>query len=80
MPFSTQQIDSLSARGFSRRQIGRVAGMLSAGAAFPLFSEFAMAQDAQRRMTGLALMPADAVRISTNENPLGPCKEGLEAI
>jgi histidinol-phosphate/aromatic aminotransferase/cobyric acid decarboxylase-like protein len=25
-------------------------------------------------------MPPDAVRISTNENPLGPCKEGLEAI
>ncbi len=80
MPLSTQQIDSLSGRGFSRRQIGRVAGMLSAGAAFPLFSEFAMAQDAQRRMTGRAMIPADAVRISTNENPLGPCKEGLEAI
>ena len=76
MPLSTKQIDSLSGRGFSRR----VAGMLSAGAAFPLFSEFATAQGAQRRMTGRAMIPADAVRISTNENPLGPCKEGLEAI
>jgi len=63
---------------FSRR---RVAHMLAAGAAMPFYNEFAMAQEAERRtMRGRGAMPADAVRISSNENPLGPCKEGLEAM
>ena len=44
-----------------------------------------MAQDAQQRtLRGVGgarrAMDLDAVRISSNENPLGPCKEGLEAI
>jgi histidinol-phosphate aminotransferase len=60
--------------------MGRMASLLTAGAALPFYNEFAMAQEATRRMTGRAAMPPDAVRISTNENPLGPCKEGLEAI
>jgi len=68
-------------RGFSRRHLGRIASVFTAGAALPFYNEFAMAQDAQRRMTGGRMaMPPDAVRISSNENPLGPCKEGLEAI
>jgi histidinol-phosphate aminotransferase len=47
----------------------------------PFFSEPAMAQQAERRMMrGRGAIPADAVRISSNENPLGPCKEGLEAL
>lgn len=80
MTLSPKSLNSLTGRGFTRRQIGRVASVLSAGAALPFYNEFAMAQEAQRRMTGRATMPADAVRISTNENPLGPCKEGLEAL
>lgn len=80
MALTQKHMDSLSARGFTRRQIGRVASVLTAGAALPFYNEFAMAQEAQRRMTGRAPIPADAVRISTNENPLGPCKEGLEAL
>src|SRR6187402_521499 len=63
---------------FSRR---RVAHMLAAGAAMPFYNEFAMAQEAERQtMRGRGPMPADAVRISSNENPLGPSKEGLEAM
>ena len=59
--------------------------MLTAGAtALPLFNEFAMAQDAEQRMAraggGRRAFGADYVRISSNENPMGPSKEGLEAL
>ena len=65
-------------RGFSRRHFGRISSLLTAGAALPFYNEFALAQFATGRM-GVP-MPPDAVRISSNENPLGPCKEALEAI
>jgi histidinol-phosphate aminotransferase len=83
MSFSRTQTDSLLRRGFSRRDLGRIAGLLTAGATLPFYNEFAMAQDAQERMgRGGARRPIDpdAVLINQNENPLGPCKEGLEAI
>ena len=55
--------------------------MFGAGAALPLFSEFALAQQAEREFTGSMRPVADEyVRINSNENPLGPCREGLEAI
>ena len=50
MPLSTKLNDSLLQRGFSRRDLGRMASLLTAGATIPLFSEYAMAQDAQQRM------------------------------
>jgi histidinol-phosphate aminotransferase len=77
-----KQTNSFLDRGFSRRDIGRIASLLTAGASLPFYNEYAMAQDAQRRMGGgmRRTMDPDAVRISSNENPLGPCKEGLEAI
>src|SRR5215468_2385938 len=83
--FSDVHAKSLLARGFSRRDIGRMASLLTAGAALPFYNEYAMAQDAQQRAlrgtgAGRRAMDPDAVRISTNENPRGPCKEGLEAI
>jgi histidinol-phosphate aminotransferase len=78
---SRQQTNSFLERGFSRRDIGRIASLLTAGATLPFYNEYAMAQDATRRMGGARrAMDPDAVRISSNENPLGPCKEGLEAI
>ncbi len=85
MSTSRSQVDSFLQRGFTRRQAGRIASLLTAGAALPFYNEFAMAQDAERRLMRGAngVRPAfdpDAVRISSNENPLGPCKEGLEAI
>lgn len=85
MSFSSQQADSLRKRGFSRRDLGRIASLLTAGAALPFYNEFAMAQDAQQRtLRGMGgarrTMDPDSVRISSNENPLGPCQEGLEAI
>ena len=78
-----QQTISYLQRGFSRRDIGRITTLLTAGVTLPFYNEYAMAQDAQRRMGGGGMrraMDPDAVRISSNENPLGPCKEGLEAI
>ena len=76
-----EEIDSLQKKGFTRRHLGRITTLLAGGAALPFYNEFAMAQDAQQRMRGARrAMDPDAVRISSNENPLGPCKEGLEAI
>ena len=62
-------------RGFSRRSLGRIAAMISAGAALPFYNEPAMAQ-----LSAVRNMPPDAVKINANENPLGPCTEALEAI
>jgi len=62
-------------RGFSRRSLGRIAAMISAGAALPFYNEPAMAQ-----LSAVRNMPPDAVKINANENPLGPCTEALAAI
>jgi histidinol-phosphate aminotransferase len=74
--------DDLVKRGFSRRQLGRIATLLAAGSSLPFYNESAMAQQAERRQGGRGgrVMDPDAVRINQNENPMGPCKEGLEAI
>ena len=65
-------------RGFSRRNFGRLAAVLTAGASMPFYNEFSLARAQDREDRGP--MPPDAVRISGNENPLGPCKEACEAI
>lgn len=62
--------ESLLARGVSRRMFGRVAGLLAAN----MGTELAMAQASKIDA------PAGAVMINANENPLGPCKEALEAL
>jgi len=78
-----QQVKSLTERGFTRRHIARIATLFTAGASLPFYNEFAMAQDAeqQRQQRGARRqMDPDTIRISSNENPMGPCKEGVEAI
>lgn len=62
-------------RGFSRRSFGRIATVLTAGAALPFYNEPALAQ-----LSMVRNMPADAVKINANENPLGPCPEAADAI
>jgi histidinol-phosphate aminotransferase len=74
-PLSSTIEKSLLSRGFTRRQLGRIASVLTAGAALPFYNEAAFAQRGNRRE-----MPPDAVRINENENPLGPCSDALEAI
>jgi len=49
--------------------------MLTAGSTLPFFNESALAQLSQVRGA-----PPDAVMISANENPLGPCAEAAEAM
>ena len=84
MPLTPAHSEQLLAKGFSRRNLARMAGMFASGAAaLPLFSEFAMAQDAEQRMArgaGRRAFGPDYVRISSNENPMGPSKEGLDAL
>jgi histidinol-phosphate aminotransferase len=62
-------------RGFSRRSFGRFAALATAGATLPFYNEAALAQ-----LSMVANMPADAVKINANENPLGPCPEAAEAM
>jgi histidinol-phosphate aminotransferase len=73
---NTEVKRDLSQRGFSRRNFGRIATMLTAGAALPFYNEPAMAQLSAIR----GPMPPDAVKINANENPLGPCAEAVSAI
>ena len=78
MALPVKQTELLLEKGFSRRQLGRITSLLTAGAALPFYNEFAMAQDAERRMmrgAGGRMNDPDMVRISSNENPMGPCKE-----
>jgi len=71
-----RQENELVNRGFSRRNFGRLAALITAGATLPFYNESAMAQLSAIR----GAMPADAVKINANENPLGPCEEALAAI
>jgi histidinol-phosphate aminotransferase len=63
-------------RKLSRRDLARAAALLAAGATLPFYNEAALAQD----LKAMAAVPPDAVRINTNENPMGPCPAALEAI
>jgi histidinol-phosphate aminotransferase len=80
--------ESLLERGYSRRQVGRIA--MGAAAAVPFFNEFALAQQVDGGRTrgfrraggGGSQAPYDPemIRITSNENPMGPTKEGIEAM
>src|ERR1700761_6824735 len=61
-------------RGFSRRSFGRLATVLAAGSTLPFYSEHALAQ-----LSMVRDLPADAVKINANENPMGPSPEAAEA-
>jgi histidinol-phosphate/aromatic aminotransferase/cobyric acid decarboxylase-like protein len=76
MQLGTVETKELLRRGFSRRNFGRFATMLAAGATLPFSNESALAQLSMVK----GPMPADAVKINANENPLGPCPEAAEAI
>src|SRR5580704_12537628 len=64
----------LLARGFSRRDFFKVASLMGAAASLPFFNEAALAQLSAFGNE----VPADAVLINANENPLGPCPQALE--
>ncbi len=60
---------------FSRRNFHKFASLLAAGATLPFYNERALAQ-----LSMVRNLPADAVKINANENPMGPCREAAEAI
>jgi len=62
-------------RGFSRRDFGRIATLLTAGATLPFYNERALAQERMRYEES-----SDGVWIDSNENPMGPCEEAANAI
>jgi histidinol-phosphate aminotransferase len=72
---SAEREPELLKRGFSRRSFGRIASVLTAGAALPFYNEHALAQ-----LSKVRNLPPDAVKINANENPLGPCPEAVDAI
>jgi histidinol-phosphate aminotransferase len=74
--FSPEETRDFLKRGFSRRNFGRIATMLTAGATLPFYNEPALAQ--LSRVKGS--IPPDAVLINANENPMGPCPEAAEAM
>ncbi len=88
MSLSRKTEESLLERGYSRRQVSRIA--LGALSSIPFFSEFAQAQQAEQKMMAKAgnrrggapraEFDPDVVRITSNENPMGPSKEGIEAM
>jgi histidinol-phosphate aminotransferase len=59
----------------SRRSFHQALTLITAGAALPFYNEQALAQ-----LSMVRNMPADAVKINANENPMGPCPEAAEAI
>jgi histidinol-phosphate/aromatic aminotransferase/cobyric acid decarboxylase-like protein len=73
---TVEQSKELVARGFSRRNFGRLATMVAAGSTLPFYNEQALAQLSMVK----GGVPEDAVKIDANENPMGPCAEALEAI
>ena len=62
-------------RGFTRRSLGKMMTLMTAGAALPFYNEPALAQLSNR-----GPVPEDAVKIDANENPLGPCPQAADAI
>jgi len=74
--FSAEQRRDLLHRGFTRRDLGRLAALMTAGAALPFYNEAALAQG----LSAMPGLPADAVKLNANENPMGPCPEAIEAI
>ena len=75
-PFGPDSRRDLVRRGFTRRDFGRLAALVTAGAAMPFYNEAALAQG----LSAMPNLPPDAVRINANENPMGPCPAAIEAI
>jgi histidinol-phosphate aminotransferase len=62
----------------SRRSFFRLAAAASAAASIPILTEPHLAYAQRRRVA--RVIPADAVRIDANENPLGPCSGACATI
>ena len=74
-PLGAAAADAFERRGFTRRQMLRVAALVGAGTALPFGSERALAQ-----LSDAGALPDDAVKINANEFPEGPSARALEAL
>jgi histidinol-phosphate aminotransferase len=72
---TTQEQKEFLKRGFTRRNLGKIAAMVTAGASLPFYNEAALAQ-----LSRVANVPPDSVMINSNENPLGPSDEARNAV
>ncbi|MFT4114621.1 pyridoxal phosphate-dependent aminotransferase [Silvibacterium sp.] len=70
---------AVDASALSRRSFFRLAAATSALATVPILTEPLLAQT-QRRRFHMEAYPAGAIRIDSNENPLGPCAAAATAI
>lgn len=68
--------EDVLSRGFSRRDLGKIAALVAGAGVLPFFDEPSLAQ--LSAVPGG--IPAGAVKIDANENPLGPCPEAIEAV
>ena len=68
-------VRDLVERGFTRRQLLRVAALAGAASALPFSSEHALAQ-----LSDVGAIAGDAVKINGNEFPEGPSAQALEAL
>ncbi len=75
MTLTTLEQKEFLKRGFTRRNLGKIAAMVTAGASLPFYNEPALAQ-----LSRVANVPPDAVMINSNENPLGPSDEARNAV
>jgi histidinol-phosphate aminotransferase len=75
MPLAPSLAKDFLERGYSRRSFTRLAALLTLAATLPFYNEPALAQRAAPRP-----LPAGAVKLDANENPLGPCPEAAEAV
>lgn len=70
---SNEQVRQALKTSVSRRSFGRIASVVGAASALPILNEAALAQ-----LSSIGRIPADAIKINANENPLGPSAEALE--
>lgn len=76
-----KETQSLITRGFSRRQVGKIFSAISAGAAALPFTEFAQAQQAERRAGGArGMMDPSFVRTSSRAPSLSPAGSSVHTV
>jgi len=72
---SRAALDDLVRRGFTRRQMLRVAALVGVSTVLPFGSERALAQ-----LSNAGVVPDDAVKINANEFPEGPSAHALDEL
>ena len=75
MTLTAQEQKEFLKRGFTRRNLGKIAAMITAGTTLPFYNEIALAQASK-----IENAPPDAVMINANENPMGPSEEARNAV